>query len=594
MKRVSDAYRESMAGALRNRSYIKIVFGNVDPAAAAAAELSGEMESYGEFDTVPYVYNYGETYATLELNAWDLGGKKAIIPDMKVKNEGYVNKNLTDGNGVYGDQAAVVSCWFHDKKGQLEQHTFPGLTLVFDTRRNEWPTELEITFYDEKMGKEIVKVNPTGTRCTVSKHGVVCVGFEIAYKKHLPHRRARLEQILFGLEHTYTNKDIMSVKQSHDIDPLSRRLPKESFSFTIIDYEHNYDPDNPEGIYRYVDEKSPISFQFGYDLPDGTIEWLKPDKYIMNSKPSAANNKTTFKGTGLVGSMTDKFYKSKLGRKSFYDMAVEILMDAGLTLTSSGDHPWEIDPALKSMYTTAVLPIDTHMNCLQLIAHACRCKLYSDDDNVIHIAPFVIPETGATPDFTMDFNTIKWQSQSISKIDALKAVNVSKYSYTPSAETSTIFEETTTETTLHVEFSGLAQDIQIAVAGGTLESSVIYGRAADLVLSSGTKTVTITGKTLAENTVVVSYPVAVSGEIDEEKNPLLTDDSMCQALAEHVIAYLTLRNTYDLQYRGNPELETGDLVALQTQYTNNMKALVLTNELTFNGSLSGKVKVKGL
>ena len=75
---------------------------------------------------------------------------------------------------------------------------------------------------------------------------------------------------------------------------------------------------------------------------------------------------------------------------------------------------------------------------------------------------------------------------------------------------------------------------------------------------------------------------------------MLTDDSMCQALAEHVIAYLTLRNTYDLQYRGNPELETGDLVALQTQYTNNMKALVLTNELTFNGSLSGKVKVKGL
>lgn len=55
-----------------------------------------------------------------------------------------------------------------------------------------------------------------------------------------------------------------------------------------------------------------------------------------------------------------------------------------------------------------------------------------------------------------------------------------------------------------------------------------------------------------------------------------------------------MRNTYDATYRGNPELEVGDIIGLQTMYTDEMDALVLVDEITFNGSLSGKVKVKAL
>ena len=197
-------------------------------------------------------------------------------------------------------------------------------------------------------------------------------------------------------------------------------------------------------------------------------------------------------------------------------------------------------------------------------------------------------------DFTLDFSSIAENSQAISKIDELKAVTVARYSYAASDSTTNLYEETTTETELHVEFSGLAQDIQINVSGGTLVSSNIYARAADLVLSSGTKTVTITGRTLQENSVVVSYPVALTGEVDKEENPLITNDSMCLALANHVKNYLQMRNTYDADYRGNPEMEVGDIIGLQTRYTNEMDALILVDEITFNGSLSGKLKVKGL
>lgn len=748
MKSVSNAYKASMKAMLRNRSYVRITFGNVDTTAATDGEWeSNGAASISEFETVDYAYQYGDTYAALELNRWALDGKTLIVPTGEDVQDGFISSLMSDGEGNFSTPPVIT------REFSLK-HIFPGLTLTFDTRQQEWPLEVTADFYLNGEVVDTQTVSITSVQTTISTTATEVDKVTITFDRCLPYRRPRLENVLYGLNVQFVNKDIVSTQQKHDVDPLSRRLPTETMQFTILDYEHKYDPDNPAGIYAYVDKNSPIEIQFGYELPDGSVEWLKPDNYVLNAKPSAQNNQAIFNGTGLIGSLTGTFYKSKLGSKSLYNMAEEVLLDAGLTLTEQGTNPWEIDEALKDMFTTAALPIDTHMNCLQLIAHAACCRLYTDDDNIIHIRPFgvtvigiyngvwadnghvwfsewdtvdkgntaentyatfelnrwtlggenqiILPDSNAgqrgyiseamtgadgsftnppvftktfdvphdlpvlairfdtvlnefpgavqvkyyhddtlldtqtaaidsvevyvssnlviectkievtmignlpyrrgrvtkvyyrETDFTLDFTSIGENSQKISKIDELKSVSVARYSYTASNDTSTLYEGTTTETELHVEFSGLAQDVQISVSGGTLVSSNIYARAADLVLSSGTKTVTITGKTLTENSVVVSYPVAQSGEIDKEENPLITNDTMCQALANHVKSYLQMRNTYEATYRGNPEMEVGDIIGLQTLYTDEMDALILVDEITFDGSLSGKMTVKGL
>lgn len=748
MKSVSNAYKASMKAMLRNRSYVRITFGNVDTTAATDGKWeSNGAASISEFETIDYAYQYGDTYVSLELNRWALDGKSLLVPTGEDVQDGFISSLMSDAEGNFTTPPVIT------RKFSLK-HIFPGLTLTFDTRQQEWPLEVTADFYLNGAIVDTQTVSITSVQTTISTTATEVDKVTITFDRCLPYRRPRLENVLYGLNVQFVNKDIVSTQQKHDVDPLSRRLPTETMQFTILDYEHKYDPDNPAGIYAYVDKNSPIEIQFGYELPDGSVEWLKPDNYVLNAKPSAQNNQATFNGTGLIGSLTGTFYKSKLGSKSLYDMAQEVLLDAGLTLTEQGENPWEIDDALKDMFTTAALPIDTHMNCLQLIAHAACCRLYTDDDNIIHIRPFgvtvigiyngvwadnghvwfsewdtidkgntaentyvtfelnrwtlggdsqvILPDSNAgqrgyiseamtgadgsfanppvftktfdvphdlpvlairfdtvlnefpgavqvkyyhddtlldtqtaaidsvevyvssnlaiectkievtmignlpyrrarvtkvyyrETDFTLDFTSIGENSQKISKIDELKSVSVARYSYTASNDASTLFEGTTTETELHVEFSGLAQDVQISVSGGTLVSSNIYARAADLVLSSGTKTVTITGKTLTENSVVVSYPVAQSGEIDKEENPLITNDTMCQALANHVKSYLQMRNTYEANYRGNPEMEVGDIIGLQTLYTDEMDALILVDEITFDGSLSGKMTVKGL
>ena len=750
MKVVSNAYRKSMEAPLRNRSFAKVVLENVDIDANQDGTWTNSSQvSWSDTSTLDKSYDYGvTTYATLELNRWVLGGMNQIIlPDAPL-NLGYVSGAVSNEEGVFETPPTLTRQF-------TAKHDLLGITLTFDTQLEEWPLSVTLTYFDgnTELGSETAG-NISGYKSRISLRGNDLNKVVVTFNTALPYHRARLQRVLYGLEAVYQNEELISVTQKHDVDPLSRRLPQETLQFTVLDYEHTYDPDNPQGIYQYIDTGSPVSVQYGYTLDDDTIEWIKPDRYLLKTKPKVANNRVTFEAQGFVGSLTDTFYKSKLGSKTFYDMAIEVLTDANLAPTPQGQNPWEIDELLKNYSTTAALPIKSHMNCLQLIAHACRCRLYTDDDNIIHIKPFYVlakenysgtwsdngherysewnsvvkgntanstyatlelnrwdlsgenqiilpdspngqgfvsnilsgstgtyetaPEaeytfdlshdlgvvalrfdnileeypkqlalkfyngemlvsekvvfpdsaeftitgalaqdankmtvsvTQALPywrwritkvgyretDFILNFTTIKEGSQSVSQIDRLKEVTVAKYAYTRNSNSAeTLYEETVTDTVLHVEFSSPAENVTISVTGGELLSSTVYARAADLTLSEGSKTVTITGYALNENAQITHYPVSDEGEVDAETNPLITTQAMSDALAEQVKNYLVLRNTYDATYRGNPEVEVGDLIGMQSRYTDEMDAIVLTDEITFNGALSGKLKVKAL
>lgn len=745
MKSVSSAYKESMKSSLRERSFVRVGFSAVDVDAAkdGAWQSNGE-QSYSEVDTLDYTFAYESTIATLELNRWVLNG----MASSAVTNDGYISSQMSGENGLYSTSPVVTRVF-------SEPHTFEGLTIIFDTREETYPFSMRVVFY---LNNEIVdsrEIAPDSSKVLIPTTAEEVDKIVITFLSAFPYRYARLEKILFGYERVFENIDIdidTGITQTDDIDPISRRLPSEKLSFTLLDYEHKYDPDNPTGEYKYIGTNAPAFVQYGYQLPSGTVEWLKGDRYFLDGKPKVENNLATFSATGHIGRMTDLFYKSCLGQKSLYDMAEEVLIDANLTPTERGENPWSIDESLKTMYSTAVLPITSHANCLQLIAHAGRCRLYSDDDNVIrlekfgvtvkgiysgtwvdnghepysewetvdgasqsetsfvtfelnrwvldggnqviytpgskgkgyvseelslesglfntnptftktfdvphdlpvlnirfsgsgdypseieikyyngetlidtetisgiseseitvystaqNVSRFVVTVLSAFPyrrarvarvyyretDFSMNFTTIDMDSQRVTKIDQLKAVTVAKYSYSVSGDRTTIYEGVTNLTTFHAEFSTLAQNVQIVVSGGTLISSEIYGRAADMVLSAGEKTITITGVPLSESSMVSTYPVSRDGETDVEENPLITNDEMAAALADHITKYLTMRNTYDMSYRGNPELEVGDVIGLQTAFTREIDAMILVDEISFRGFLSGKVKLKGL
>lgn len=584
MKQVSSVYANSMKSTLRNRSYVKVVFGDVNTKATKVEKFSSNGElPYSDTDTLKYDYPYDLTCATLELNRWRLNGKSKILSNKSTDRDGFISNVLSDENGVFVT-SPILTISFPQK------YIFPGLSLKFDTRMNEWPNEIYINWYSDDTLIDSKTIIPTTSQIALSYGVSNCNKITVSASKILPYRRFRIEEVILGIERNYLNSEIISLQEKSDVDPISRRLPKEDFKFTIVDYQHLYDPDNPDGIYKFIDSKAPVRISFGYELPNGQVEWLMPDHYLLSGKPTTKNSKTSFSGTRQIEALSEIYYKSTLGEKSLYTLAENVLVDAGL-IADDGTNLWIIDDSLKSIKTTAALPICTHAECLQLIAHAGMCKLYTDNSGIIHIEPFSIQNQDST--FSLDFNSIYENTQIGTKNAELRSIIISKYSYTENG-TQTLFEGETSETICHVEFDSFAKDIQISVTGGSLISSKVFAKAADLVLSEGSKKIIITGTTLSQVTSKITYKVNSNGEDDQIENPLITTDSMAISLANHIKSYLIYRSTYDLTYRGNPEVEVGDFISVETPYTNKMNSLVLTHTITFSGTLRGIMTVKGL
>lgn len=591
MKTVSEEYAESMAQPMRNRSYIKATMFIEDPSAVDDGEWEDNgILPYSEYDTVDYPYSYGPSYATLELNRWLLDGKQVIAPDEAsgYTPQGYQSALMSDQDGNFLIKPKISRMFAVD-------HPLHGVSVTFDSRCEEWPTSITVNFYRGGAVVDTKTVTVTEPMVVLTTDQDTVDGVDLIFDAMLPYRRPRVEYVLYGLQMVYGSSEISSVTQEHDVDPLTRRLPQERVTVELLDYEGLYAEDNPLGFFRYVEDKARMRVQHGYTLPSGAVEWLEPDNYLMDGKPVSANDRASFSASGVINTLTDKYYKSKVGTKSLYDMAVGVLRDANLTPTATGGEPWAIDEALKQMHTEAVLPLDTHANCLQLIAHAAGCSLRTDGENVIHMERFRLGAArGKTLAGTVDFNTITEKTLVGSKTSKLKAVTVAVYAYNRAENATKLYEGTTKETVLHAELSNAATDLTIEVAGGTVVSKTVYGRAVDMVLTAGTKTVIINGYALEQSSSIYTLEVNSSGDTDNEVNPLITNTAMAQTLAQHTAEYLALRNTYDLEYRGNPEIETGDAITLQTNYNPAQQALVLTNSLTFNGGLSGTLKVKGL
>lgn len=743
MKTATQAYKSQMKKLLRNHSYVGVAFGNIDVSAGTDGEWSGNKVSWSDPRTLDYDHDYDTTAATLELNRWYLDGSQEIRKTNG--NYGWVGNVMSNASGTLTYTMA---------RSFGVSHSLSGITLIFDSNAGEYPSSVTVTFTNEDSSDVTATVTPTSTSVEVELVGEAVREVTLTLSGLLPYRRPRILTTIWGIGYSYTNNEIISCSQSNDVDPLARRLPQEKFSFTIHDYEHTFDPDNPQGMYATINKGAPIKVAYGYELDDGTVEWLKEDNYALDNKPSFANSKVTFSGTGLLSTMTGTYYKGVLGNKNFYSMAVDVLEDANLTPSPSGDDPWDIDSSLQTMYTTAPLPIATHAECLQMIAHACNCQLYTDDDNIIHIEPFGVSPVGifsgrfddsnhawisswdgvdfGTPsdttyvtldlnrwilgtnqiianpnalqnlgyvantfssntgavsstfiykyfdiphdlpnlvitfdealgeypsrivvtyydvngtslgqksvtvtsttvsvtseyedvsyiriqisreeipfrrprvtkiayfetDYSLTLDLVKQDTLSTTKLDRVRDVYVSQYSYTPSQDSqkSKLYEITTSETSIHAEYQ-MATNITVTVTGGSVTASSVYAQAADLELSSGSKTIVIEGIPVNEGSVVYTYNFNSSGEDDVEENKLITNKDMADAHAQHIGEYLNMRNTYDASYRGNPEVETGDVISVQTAYENVVYGLVLVDGIDFNGALSGKLKIKGL
>ena len=534
MQTVSENWKSVHKQTLLNESFVEVSLDVTDPDALADASpsdngavyISNSSELTNGVDKTP------SPYCTLEQNIWVLDGERRALPESDFGENGYIGDALSDELCTFSNKIPTLTLNF----SKVFTNFVPGITITWSKTYDEFADTFDVIVYRE--GKIVAQKEVLENRSVTS-----LVVIDIRYydriviqvrKWCLPYHRARVEEILVGINKVYSKSDLFNYSHKQTVDPVSTSLPKNEIRFSINNVDGEYNPYNPQGMAKYLIERQEIKTRYGLKLNDGSVEWIKGGTFYLSEWNGKQNGIVAdFTARDLLEFMSDIYYDAvtEIKERSLYDLATSVLEDAKLPLNSNGTVKWSIDESLRSIYTTAPLPNDTHANCLQLIANAAQCVLYQDREGTLHVEPLSYNE----PDMyeINSFNSYSKPEFTLSK--PIKQVKVKVYSYT------------------------------------------------------------IGDDGITSSTTVSGYPSSVDpnvvGETIEVDNPLVTDSMRAESLAKWLYIHLSHRQELDFSWRADVRLDALDIILRPHEFNEDI-VRVSEVEFKFNGAFRGTGKGK--
>lgn len=569
----------------RNLGFLKVKFNIVDPEtnpdlSSNSEEIFSDLDNIKE-TTIPQSKNY----ATLEKNFWLLNDSQPIYGSEELE-QTYVSSYMSDKNCLFSDKACITLT-------SSVYLTTLGLTMVFDSIDKNYAKKLKVKAYRDStmiMDKDYTLSSYSDRLIFADNEELVRWNkIEIYFiESSLPYRRIRVNQLLFGIMETYTDENLISAESKEKTTMINSELPTHTFKFTIDNMNKLFNPDNPQGWYRYILQQQPISYEWGYQLDDGTIEWILGGKMLLTGSVEVGENQVSFSTTSLINYLT-KVYKKGVynsSGRSLYDLAVDVLEDSNID--SSQYNLWS---GLKSIKTDAPLPKLEARQLLQIIATTGNCILFTNRENVINIQPFnyVLNPDGMSYDFITSNPVVKVQSELHNTI-----IYINHYSKKDNV--SELFKneslEITGTKTIEIEYD-LATDISATITGGTIVNANYYGRYAILkITNTGEDTISlkVSGKKINNSQTIDSKQFNDDGENIEYKNDLITqmvESSKETKLKDFIGNWYNNRNIYSFENRGDIVKDTREIIPIETDFSNSLIGYLVENNINYDGAWSG-------
>ena len=203
---------------------------------------------------------------------------------------------------------------------------------------------------------------------------------------------------------------------------------------------------------------------------------------------------------------------------------------------------------------------------------------------------------GAETSYSLEYDDL-YSTPVGTQLEKIKNVKVSRSLYSKSATK----EDLTSET---ITYSGENQIYYLndpCYGYSVAISNAKSGQSAKIVSSgayyvevafSGVKTgenieVAITGYKYNVATSYYSQPVHNRGTEKEWKNPLISFDDHCQEVAKWLADYFASGIEYELDYRGEPAIDCGDVIGQENKYDPDLKTIIEQSQITFKSGLLG-------
>lgn len=588
MQSVSQEWKDNQNELLVGESEIELSLRITDPDAYEDATAidnghkyymnpqTGDIVSGVDYEMTPTL--------TLEQNLWILDGSGEVLDLNNIGTQRYISSASCNRNKTFVSRP-IIEILFSQVFTKLLQ----GITIVWSTLWNEYAEEFIVTAYNGEnvvATKTVTDNNTTKSIVYMDIQNYDYITIEIV-RWSFSYRNARIEEIVIGIDKSYSKTDLFSYSHSQSVNPLSAELPKVEVSFSLNNVDNAYNPHNPNTLSKYLIERQEIKVKYGYKIND-RIEWINGGRLYLSEWDAPQDGLTAeFIARDLLEFMQGTYYGGMYHSEgiSLYDLAVDVLTDANLPTHNDGSVKWLIDESLKDIYTNAPLPIDTHANCLQLIANAGGCVMYQDRLGILHLKPL----ESTVSDYAINyFNSYSKSNVELSK--PLKDVSVGFYQYTIETDSTELYNGVVSISgtqELIVTYSGSATNVSATVNGGTLNSATYYTNACKLTITaSGNVTIVVTGKSLQSSKMELSIYNSDNGETVSVDNALITDIDRAKVIGEWVRSYHANRMTLSSSWRADPRLDALDIVTNENDYSTT-NVLMTEVKYDYNGAFKG-------
>jgi hypothetical protein len=367
-----------------------ISFGLVNQEAQAKARIdSGSFTYYSNKNNL-FTQRGGESliYATLEENFTKVDGSMLFLPRRNV-GDSYYDTGLI-GEGLVSAARYELTINLH-----TAAMDFKGITIDFG---ENYPVDFDMV---SSAGQVIeFRGNDQSVFSTEEVLENTTYVKLIFYEMKNPDTRLRVYSIRFGYGLVYYNDSVTASELNSYVSPIGADVPQIDFSVTLKNYDQYFNVDNPRSAINFLETGQEMDIYYGYELPDGTVEWIQGN-HLLCSEWESDDYTATIRCQDIFRSMDAEYYRGKYNSAgvSYYTLAQDVLRDAGQT-------SYYIDPRLKRLYSKNPIPRVKHKEALQIIANACRCVLSQTRTGKIQIKSNFAPEASVTANAETSYSDV--------------------------------------------------------------------------------------------------------------------------------------------------------------------------------------------
>lgn len=368
MQSVSQAYKNSMKQALRERGYLTVYMGVINLEAQKGAYVNAAEVNSLSGIAQPFTGQIPDKfYATAEQNFAKVDGSMFFEPETApYYNQGIISDGIKGSVKIYFDI----------------EYDLRGMTVLFGEC---YPTRF--TVQTAAGSKEYTNNNPEWHTTDIFKG--------VSWVKITPDEmvngngRMRILQFTCGTSVTVPTKKINNYSVTDVVSPITQSLPTQDMKLELSNIDGTFNVDDESSIINYFEKGQEIQAIFSYDVEgDGVLEYVAPQTFYMKSA-DADDQKASISATDRFQVMDGTYYGGKYfsSGTTLYALAQAVFSDAGL---DSGEYL--IDPYLKNVTVYNPLPVCTHKEAIQIIANAGRCVILFNRRGQIQMKSAFIPD----------------------------------------------------------------------------------------------------------------------------------------------------------------------------------------------------------